>query len=245
MIKHLRATARVGATAIITAGLAVTLPLTASAHISITPSGEAVSGGWSTLTLKVPHHPESGGTVQVRLELPADSPFSSVTTLAVPGWTAELTTETLPEPTTVGDVTLTETVTEITWTADDGVMIGPGEYGEFGLSVGPLPDGGTYEFPAYQTFTDGTVEAWDMPNADTEPSHPAPTLSVVDGDGEGDAHASHGSPGDDTTPVAAESATEGDADDSDSLARGLAIGGLLVGAAGLGLGAAAQRKHRA
>ncbi|MGH8826753.1 MAG: YcnI family protein [Jiangellaceae bacterium] len=244
MIKYSRAVARVGAAAVIAAGLAVTLPLAASAHVTISPSGDAVSGGWSTLTLKVPHHPDAGGTVQVRVELPAEAPFASVTTLAVPGWTAELTTEALPEPVEAGEVTLTEAVTEITWTADDAVAIGPGEYGQFGVSVGPLPESGTYEFPAYQTFTDGTVEAWDMPNGDTEPSNPAPALTVIDGEGDGDAHDPH-SAGDDTTPVAAEASTASDPDDSDPLARGLAISGLLIGAAGLGLGAAALWKSRA
>lgn len=48
MIKHSRAVARVGTAAVLAAGLAVTLPLTASAHVTITPSGGAVSGGWIT-----------------------------------------------------------------------------------------------------------------------------------------------------------------------------------------------------
>lgn len=37
---------------------------------------------------------------------------------------------------------------------------------------------GTYEIPAVQTYSDGTVVNWDEPAGDPEPPHPAPTIRV-------------------------------------------------------------------
>ena len=36
--------------------------------------------------------------------------------------------------------TFTEAVSTVTWTADPGTRIGPGEFADFPLSLGPLPE---------------------------------------------------------------------------------------------------------
>jgi uncharacterized protein YcnI len=229
-----RTLARLGAASVAVAGLALTLPATAAAHVTVRPDVDT-SGSYTKLTFRVPNESDSAGTVGLRVELPADPPFRSVRVQPVAGWTAELTRERLAEPVAAGDFTLDEIVTAVTWTADDGVQIGPDEFDEFAISVGPLPEPGDYALPAHQFYSDGDVVAWaDEPDAD----RPAPLLTVLaaaDGDGHGQdtAPESHDDEGNTTTSGA------------DRLARGLGVEGLALGAIGLGVGGSILRRTRA
>ena len=59
----------------------------------------------------------------------------------VPGWTAAVTTARLATPIRTDDGEVSDYVARITWTANDpAAAIAPGEYQEFAVSVGPLPD---------------------------------------------------------------------------------------------------------
>ena len=163
-----------------TAGLALLPVATASAHVRVTPDNPT-AGGFSALTFRVPNESATAGTVKLSVALPKDTPFLYVSTKPVPGWTAAATKTKLAKPVESYGTTLTEAVSEVTWTADKGTSIGPGEYQEFSLSVGPLPDPGTVLLPTTQTYSDGTVVAWDQPTPATgeEPEHPAPAIEVV------------------------------------------------------------------
>jgi uncharacterized protein YcnI len=179
----------------------------AFAHVTAQP-GQAEQGGYGVVSLRVPTESDTAGTVALQVTLPADHPIRSVRTTPVPGWTAVLQRS-------------GETVTGVTWTADPGVRIGPGQFADFALSLGPLPtDTDTLVLPAVQTYDDGEVVAWDQPpNPDgSEPDRPAPTVELVPPGGDG-------APADDT-------------------ARRLGGGGLLVGALGLGLGGGAVLQNR-
>ncbi|PSL08245.1 uncharacterized protein YcnI [Haloactinopolyspora alba] len=225
-----RALVRAGLTAGAATGLLLAGTAGASAHVTIRPDVDT-SGSWAKITVRVPNESDTAGTTRLRLDLPADTPFPSVRVQPHPGWTAELTTEKFDEPVEVGDYTLEEAVTSVTWTADNGVRIGPDQFDEFSLAVGPLPEPGTYMFPATQTYDNGDVVAWDQAPAEEEPPHPAPTLTVVPADDGSQAESRH------TGTV--------EADSTDDLARGVGVGGVVVGAAGLGIGAAALRRRRA
>jgi uncharacterized protein YcnI len=163
-----------------TAGLALLPAATASAHVRVTPDNPT-SGGFSALTFRVPNESATAGTVKLTVTLPQDTPFLYVSTKPVPGWTAAATKAKLAKPVESYGTTLTEAVSEVTWTADKGVAIGPGEYQEFSLSVGPLPEPGTVLLPTAQTYSDGTVVAWDQPTpaSGEEPEHPAPAIEIV------------------------------------------------------------------
>lgn len=162
------------------AGLALLPAAPASAHVRVTPDNPA-TGGFSALTFRVPNESATAGTVKLSVALPKDTPFLYVSTKPVPGWTAATAKTKLAEPVESYGTTLTEAVSEVTWTADQGISIGPGEYQEFSISVGPLPDPGTVVLPTTQTYSDGTVVAWDQatPASGEEPEHPAPVLDVV------------------------------------------------------------------
>jgi uncharacterized protein len=88
----------------------------------------------------------------------------------------------LAKPVTTDDGTVTEAVREIDWTADSAASaIRPGEFDEFEILAGPLPDTASVTFKAIQTYSDGTIVSWietPAPGSTTEPDHPAPVLSL-------------------------------------------------------------------
>jgi len=232
------------ATAVALGALALVLaaPLSASAHVHVDP-GQATPGSYSTLTFKVPNESATAITTSVVVDLPTDTPFTSVAYQPVPGWTAAVTTAALPEPVTVGDATITEAPVSVTWTADPGAGVADGQYQLFPISAGPVPDVGSILLPVHQIYSDGSVVDWNEPTpaSGEEPEHPAPTLyigeappaeegaasaSVTPTDAAGAGSASDTASGSAAT-VAADAAATG------SLALGLGIGGFVLGAAAL------------
>lgn len=212
-----------GAAALVTAG-------PAAAHVTAQP-GTAEAGGYSVVTFRVPTESDTAGTVALQVTLPAEHPITSVRTTPRPGWTATLTRRPLDPPVESHGRTITEAVSTVTWTADPGVRVGPGEYADFPLSLGPLPTGtDRLVLPAVQTYDDGEVVAWDQqPGPDgAEPERPAPVVELVPAASEVP-----------VAPVAAALAPgTGDAAGDDT-ARWLGGAGLLVGALGLGVGGGA------
>ena len=162
------------------AGLALTSANVASAHVRVLPDSTA-SGSFSALTFRVPNESASAGTVRVTVQLPQDTPLLYVSTKPVPGWTAKLTEAPLPKPVESSGATITKAVRTVTWTAEKGTRIRPGEYQEFSISGGPLPAAGPILFPTEQVYSDGTVVAWDEPTpaSGPEPEHPAPAFEIT------------------------------------------------------------------
>lgn len=225
-----RACTTVGAVAVLgllTAG-------SASAHVSAT-SPDATQGGYTVVTFRVPNESATAATTGVTVTLPTEDPLTSVRTTPMPGWTA-----------TIDKDPGTDLVTTVTWTADAGTSIGVDQFGEFELSVGPLPDTESVTFDAAQTYNDGAVVDWnEAPNADgSEPEHPAPVLALAASTGD-----AHGGGQDAATATEAgndQAAGEVAAASSsiDGTARWLGGGGVLLGALGLGVGAGAVVRSR-
>jgi uncharacterized protein YcnI len=219
----------------------------ASAHVTAKVLGEAAQqGGYTKITFRVPNEDDTAGTVKLELRLPADAPLTSARTRPLAGWTAQITKITLDEPIEVHGTEVKEAVSTVTWTAKPGTRINPGEFEEFELSAGPLPETERLVIPAIQTYDNNEVVAWDAPPADEggeEPERPAP---VVDLAPEGDDHGG--------AAVANTSADGDDADDADDTdeaaagtddtARWLGGAGLAVGALGLGFGVGATLRAR-
>ena len=213
----------------IVAGTALAAASPALAHVTATTT-EAVQGGYSVVTMRVPNESETAGTVELEVSIPADHPITSVRTSPVPGWTATTTSAPLSPPLERNGRTYTEAVATITWTAQPGVRIDPGEFTEFPISLGPLPtDTDALVLPATQTYDDGEVVAWtEPPNADgSEPERPAPTVALAPAAGDG--------------PAAAAGPPAGEVD---TTARWLGGSGLLLGALGLGLGGGSLLRTR-
>lgn len=201
----------------------------ASAHVTVTPD-TAEAGSYATLTFKVPNESAEASTTAVKVDLPTDTPFTSVSVEPVPGWTAEVTQAPLPEPVEVHGTTVTEAPASIEWTADDAdAGVAPGEFLRFTVSAGAVPDGvEEIALPATQTYSDGEVVAWDQEaTGDAEPELPAPVLQVAPAAEDG----GHGTASAAGATGAADDVTAAAAADDGSGTLPLALG-----AAGLGLG---------
>jgi len=213
--------------------LVVAAALPASAHVHAVPDATA-AGGYSVVTVRVPNETDTASTVRLVLTLPQDTPLTSVSLRPVPGWTAQVTEDPLPEPVTSAGATVTRAPHTVTWTAAAGAGIAPGQFQEFALDVGPLPAAGTRVLlPTVQTYSDGEVVSWTQPQAPgaPEPEHPAPAFTTTAAVADDDA------PAPATTAAAAPAATPAASggDSSDGLARGLGAAGLVLGVVALAL----------
>ncbi|MFV8182591.1 MULTISPECIES: YcnI family protein [unclassified Streptomyces] len=203
----------------------------ASAHVTVHPDSYAKGATDGVLSFRVPNEEDTANTTKVQVFLPTDHPVLGV--LVSPpqdGWTAKVTNTKLKKPVKTDDGTITDAVSEITWT---GGKIGPGQYQDFNVAFGQLPDDtGQLAFKTLQTYSDGKTVRWieQAQAGQEEPENPAPVLKLT-------AKAA----GDDSAPAApakeSKAAGSTDSASSDGTARGLGIAGLVVGV--LGLAAAA------
>jgi len=195
----------------------------AAAHVTVNP-GTATQGGYAKLTFRVPNEKATASTVKLEIQLPQDAPLASVSTRPVPGWSVEVQRRTLDEPVTAHGAQITEVVDVITWTASPGAEIGPGQFQEFDVSVGPLPEVDQLVFKALQHYSDGDIVRWiDEPQPGVELERPAPVLRLAPAGGESEAAADNGGGG-------------------SGVAIGFGVAGAVLGLAGLVLGLLAYRR---
>ncbi|MFB7472551.1 YcnI family protein [Kitasatospora sp. NPDC056184] len=242
---------RTAAVALAAAAAVVALAGPASAHVTVNP-GSAEQGGYTAVDFRVPNENDTAGTVKVEVNLPLDHPLASVRTQPLPGWTAVVEKSKLDKPIKVHGNDVNEAVSKITWTADAGVKIAPGQFQEFRVSLGPLPtDADSLVFKALQSYENGDVVRWidEAKDGQPEPAKPAPVLKLTKaaaGDGHG------------VTATASPSAASGDhahgdaakggsaaSDDkaSDSTARVLGVVGIVVGVIGTAVGVLGLRRR--
>ena len=170
-----RTTARLSAALITVALVGIAGP--AFAHVSVS-STDAAPGGFGKAVFRVPTESETASTTKLVITLPQDTPFAFLNAQTKPGWKVTVKEAKLAKPTKVGDFELTKAVRTVTWTST-GAGIPPSQFDEFAISGGPFPDAGKIAFTATQTYSDGKVVAWDQAQkGDTEPEHPAPTLTL-------------------------------------------------------------------
>ncbi|MGY1813412.1 YcnI family copper-binding membrane protein [Blastococcus sp. SYSU D00820] len=232
LVRPLRALAAAGlaTVTVLAGGMGI-----ASAHVRVS-SADAAPGGYGELVFRVPNESDTASTVSLRVQVPADTPLASVSVKPIPGWTATTTTGPIDPPVEVHGTEVTEGVTEITWTAEPGQGIAPGQYQTFAISAGPIPEVDSISFPAVQTYDDGMEQAWIEPTVEgqEEPQYPAPVLTLS-----GDAGAHGGGAEESDSPTVSEASSSTDAAaDGDSGSSGLAVTALVVGALGLVAGIA-------
>lgn len=229
--------ARLSAALCAAALVAVTSP--ASAHVTVS-STDAARGGFGKAVFRVPNESDTASVTKVVITLPTETPFAFVTVGAKPGWTSDVATDQLDEPTTVGDYELTEAVRTITWTATgDGIPVG--QFDEFALSGGPFPEAEVIAFAAQESYDDGEVVDWDQPTTgDDDPQRPAPTLTLTAATGDHHGAAAHA---EDEQAADGSDGSDGSTDDA-ALGTWLGGGALVVAAAAL-LVALRQNRRRA
>jgi periplasmic copper chaperone A len=158
----------------------------ASAHLTVNPR-EATKGGFAKLAFRVPNERPDSGTTKLEVSFPVDHPFQHINVRPTPGWTYKLERQKLATPIKAeeGGEEITDYVSKITW---EGATIAPGEFQEFEVSGGPLPDDvDQLTFKAVQTYASGEVVRWieEASEGGEEPEFPAPVLKLVAGE-EGD-----------------------------------------------------------
>ncbi|OQR62604.1 hypothetical protein B6E66_18450 [Streptomyces maremycinicus] len=206
----------------------------ASAHVTVHPESYAEGATDGVLSFRVPDEEDTASTTEVQVFLPTDHPVLGVLVHPQDGWTPKVTTTKLKTPVRTDDGTITEAVSEITWT---GGKIGVGQYEDFDVAFGQLPDdAGRLVFKTLQTYSDGKIVRWieEARAGADEPENPAPVLKLT---------AAPAAPVDGKN---SESGAErvGAADAGDSTARGLGVAGLAVGVLGLAAAAFAVVRTR-
>lgn len=210
-----------GAAAVAVTGLLLAIPVAAQAHVTVNPN-TAVAGSYATLVFKVPTEKADASTTKLEVDLPTDHPFTAVSYQPVAGWTAKITTSKLAKPVKTDDGTITEAPTKIVWTASKGAEIKPGQFQQFPVSLGVVPDVPSVSFKAIQTYSDGSVVKWVQPAkaGRPEPEHPAPVLTI------GAPAPSSAAPSNAPTVAAAQPSTN-DSDSNTGVWFG--VGGIAVG----------------
>jgi periplasmic copper chaperone A len=200
----------------------------ASAHVTLQPE-EVTAGDFTRLDVRVPNERDNASTTKVEVRFPPG--FLSVSTEPVPGWNAEVSMRKVDKPVEQFGERVTEEVDRLTLTAQgEANAIGPGQFRDFGLSVG-VPDkpGATLKFPAVQTYSSGEVVRWIGPE---DAEEPAPQVKLVAA--EADTGGSQ----------AAQQQAPAGGEDDDGSSNTLSIIALIVGIAGLAVGLAALLVRR-
>ncbi|MGV9675815.1 YcnI family protein [Nocardia sp. NPDC003482] len=168
----------------VTLGIGVTALLCAPATAHVTASApDATAGGHTVVSLRVPTESDKAGTVRLEVTIPTDHPITEARTEPIPGWDATVRRTPLPAPIDDGHGhRIGDAVSTVLFTARDGAAIGPGQFAEFRILLGPLPDAAELVLPTIQTYSDGTSVGWIERSADgTEPDKPAPVLRLSGG----------------------------------------------------------------
>ncbi|MFI7430448.1 YcnI family protein [Micromonospora sp. NPDC049836] len=237
MIRLRRTATAAALTVTVVATAVLGLAGAASAHVTVNPK-EATQGGYGRFAFRVPNESDTASTTKVEVNLPENAPVGSVSTMPVPGWTVAVQKRKVDPPIDVHGSQLTEAVSKLTWTATAG-GVKPGEFQEFPVSMGPLPQVDRMVFKVLQTYSDGNVSRWieePTPGAE-EPEDPAPVLTLT----AASASAGPSAPAASAPPAAR---ADDDEEDADSAAIALGVAGLVAGLAGLVLGGLAFRRTR-
>ncbi|WP_405891036.1 YcnI family protein [Streptomyces sp. NBC_01527] len=225
MPSTLTALRRAGTVAALATAGVLTAAGVAFAHVTVHPDSYAKGATDGVLTFRVPNEEDAADTNKVQVFLPVDHPVLGVLVTPQDGWTAKVTTTRLKTPVKTDDGTITDAVSEITWS---GGRIRSGEYQDFDIAFGQLPhDTDQLGFKTLQTYSDGKVVRWieETQKGAEEPESPAPVLKLT-----------AGTAGDESAPMTASSSepeATAKASSSDSTARGLGIAGLAAGVLGL------------
>lgn len=194
----------------------------ANAHVTVDAPG-AKQGSMAVATFRVPTESDTAATTAVTVTVPN---LAVAMTEPIPGWTAKV------------DRNDKSQVTAVTWTADPGNPgVGPGQFQQFAVALGPLPQQDSVSFPTKQTYSDGKVVDWNQPADQGLVANPAPTLTLAAASG--NSHGTHGVESEDQA-----AATESDDSGTDTTARWLGGIGLAVGLVGLGLGVGSVLRGR-
>jgi periplasmic copper chaperone A len=151
----------------------------ASAHVTAALDGTAAPGDYAMITLRVPTESGTVATTKVEMRIPDDVVLKTVLVEPVPGWRIDTTKKKIPPIIEDDGDQVTEVVESVTWTAT-GPGVPLGQFVQFGLDVGPLPEISTLALPTVQIFSDGTKRGFTEKTTEEnpDPESPEPTVSI-------------------------------------------------------------------
>ncbi len=161
---------------------AMTVP--AAAHISLTTK-EAVVGSTFKAVLVAAHGCGGKATTALRVQIPEG--FYNVKPMPKAGWEVKTVTGPYATPFENHGTTLTEGVTEVSWS---GGELPDDQFDEFvfrGTFGGALEAGSTFYFPVIQICGD-EEDAWIDTSGDPEAELPAPSVSLTPAEASGHHH---------------------------------------------------------
>ena len=214
------------------------MAVAASAHIAVATPDAVRGGEVAQLSFRVPDESAEAGTIKVRIDMPADAPVAEVKVRSIPGWTSVVTERRLASPTKIGDFTLTRVPASVTWTAESGNAIAPGEFQVFEIIIAPVPDVAVLTFAAVQTYSDGSEAEYPSPSLDLS----TPVLSASPSESGTAAQSPTASPSMSVVASPVSTSTGGASEGTDSLARVMAGLALVAGVAALVLVSARARR---
>lgn len=149
----------------------------ATAHVDAILEGGG-PGETGLITLRVPAESGNPATTKVEVRIPDDIQIRTVLAQPIAGWRLDIKKKKTDPPIYRDDGTsVDEVVSSVTWTAT-GPGIMPGQFDDFVLEAGPLPDVDSLALPTFQTFADGTTDAWTEPAPEgSDPEFPVPTVA--------------------------------------------------------------------
>ncbi|WP_164863422.1 YcnI family protein [Agromyces sp. LHK192] len=223
--------------------LALAAPLSASAHVGVTPSSTA-AGSYTVLGFSIPHGCGDSPTTKVTFTIPEG--INSVTPTVNPNWTIAEVSEELPEPIVDSHgASVVERDAQVVYTAITPLDAHQRDVLELSLQLPEDAEGEDLVFPVLQECVEGTTD-WSQvaEEGGEEPESPAPVITVTAAEGDGHGH---GADEEAAEPISSEhdhgaEAESASTSSDDAVARWLAVGGIAVGAVGIVLAVLARRK---
>lgn len=205
--------------------LALGAPLAASAHVNVTPSSTA-AGSSTVLTFAFSHGCAESPTTKMTFDIPES--IGSVSPTLNPNWTIEKIAD--------GDRTA-----QVVYTAITPVEDGYRDTIELSFRLPEDAEGETLAFPVLQTCAEGETN-WNevAEEGAAEPESPAPTIVVTEATGDEHGHGTAAVVSDEHSEPASDAAAESS---DDTVARVLAVGGLVVGTVGVVLALTLPRRR--
>lgn len=203
------------------------VPLSASAHIGLTPTSTA-AGASSVLAFSFNHGCDGSSTTSLTLDIP-----DSITTV-YPAIDSNWTVEKIAD----GDRTA-----QVVFTAVTPVPDAYRAAVELAVQLPADAEGETLVFPVLQTCEVGENN-WNevAEEGEEEPENAAPVVVVSEATADGHGAATDSASSDDGEGVEATGETTA-TDSSDTVARVLGVGGLIVGAVGIVVALVARRSR--
>jgi uncharacterized protein YcnI len=161
------------------AGMLV-LAIPAFAHVTVSAPGARPGGSDQEISFRVPVE-ENSATTAFTIAFPMNHPIASVLVNPVAGWRNSEKSVKLKKPIHTDDGDITTAVSQITWAAQRGHGLRPGDAGIFTVLAGLLPNTHRLVFKAIQTYANGDVVRWieqAAPGSNAQPEHPAPVLRL-------------------------------------------------------------------